>query len=286
MHLLDSSSLRALAWTGFALCAASAAISAQAVATPLVPAEIGVGDFLGSSVAYDADTAVARSVDRVHVFERADGSWSEVASLIGSDVDSSFSFGREVDVSRDTLFVGAPNATDGEGVRTGAVYVFTRVEGVWTETQKLLASNGSPDDQFGFAVSVHDDRAIVGAPGRNSFGPDAGAAYVFRRQAEGWVEDAALVADDPAPEDLLGYSVAIRAGYALAGAPGKSLAWPRQGATYLFELDHQLEWVQDLRMLSRNPQAFAEFGSSVSATESHFVVSAPLEDNTDRKSVV
>ena len=83
---------------------------------------------------------------------------------------------------------------------------------VWGGEQKLLASDAAELDQFGCSVSLANDgaadRAVVGAFGESD---GRGAAYVFVRSADGWVEEQKLVASDGAEPDKFGASVSLGA---------------------------------------------------------------------------
>ena len=48
---------------------------------------------------------------------------------------------------------------------TGSVFVFVSHDGgvLWSQTQKLLASNGASNDQFGISVALQDNVLVVGA---------------------------------------------------------------------------------------------------------------------------
>ena len=59
-------------------------------------------------------------------------------------------------------------------------YVFVRSGSAWTEEQKLVANDGAAFDNFGNAVSLAGDRALVGAYWNDDF---RGAAYVFVERA-------------------------------------------------------------------------------------------------------
>jgi len=43
---------------------------------------------------------------------------------------------------------------------------------------KVLAIDGQVEDRFGYSVAISGDYAIVGAPGKDQGGVDAGAAYL------------------------------------------------------------------------------------------------------------
>jgi hypothetical protein len=58
----------------------------------------------------------------------------------------------------------------------GAAYVFTRpgVDSMWSQEQKLTASDGAAQDDFGYRVSVYGDVIAVGASG---WATDQGGLY-------------------------------------------------------------------------------------------------------------
>ena len=47
----------------------------------------------------------------------------------------------------------------------GAAYVFIRQDGVWSETQKLLAADGTTADYFGAQLILHGNHMVIGAHG-------------------------------------------------------------------------------------------------------------------------
>src|SRR4030095_4000846 len=114
-------------------------------------------------------------------------------------------FGFNVALSGDTLVVGAPqegssatgvngNQADTSAPNSGAVYVFTRANGVWTQQAYLKASNTEAGDQFGVNVALVGNTLVVGAQFEHSSATgvnahnesdnsakDSGAVYVFTR---------------------------------------------------------------------------------------------------------
>ena len=155
----------------------------------LVADDGATNDFFGFSVALSGDTAVigafrdsddVKGVDSgsAYVFIRTGGAWIVEAKLTGSSQAFGSMFGWSVAIDGDTAAVGAlGDFTNGPG--SGAVYVFTRSNGVWTEQAKLTASDASNDHNFGRSVAISGDTAIVGAYLEDTGGGEAGAAYVF-----------------------------------------------------------------------------------------------------------
>ena len=145
------------------------------------------------------------------------------ATLTASDGATGAYFGYSVAVSGDTAVVGAYGA-DSE---TGAAYVFTRSGAVWTQQQKLTASDGALGAKFGCSVAVSGDTAVVGAWGDDS---NSGAAYVFTRSASVWTQQQKLTAGAASDLANFGASVALSGDTAIVGAPGDSFI----GAAYVF----------------------------------------------------
>ena len=117
-------------------------------------------------------TIVRQSAGAVYVFTRTAGVWTQQAYLKASNAGGLFGYG--LALAGDTLAVGAPfeasNATGVNGDQTdnsapnaGAVYVFTRTAGVWTQQAYLKASNTDAGDRFGEDVVLDGDTLAVGA---------------------------------------------------------------------------------------------------------------------------
>lgn len=78
------------------------------------------------------------------------------------------------------------------------------------ESVVLRPRHGTGDDAFGFAVDIESDVAVVGAAQDSEQHVESGAVYVFERNASGaWIETAKLFAQDPAPCQHFGSSVAL-----------------------------------------------------------------------------
>ncbi len=118
----------------------------------------------------------------VYIFSRSGNAWAERQKLTASDGHQLDFFGDRVILSADgqILAVGA-YGDDDKGLKSGSVYVFSRSGNVWTEQQKLTASDGAPEDGFGVSVSLSADGQIlaVGAFRDQDKGADSGSAYLF-----------------------------------------------------------------------------------------------------------
>src|SRR6478735_4147698 len=170
------------------------------------------GDTLAVGAQFEASNATGVNGDQtdnsapnsgaVYVFTRANGVWTQQAYLKASNTEAGDQFGVIMALSGDTLAVGAQfedssatgvnahNESDNSAKDSGAVYVFTRTAGVWTQQAYLKASNTGEGDQFGVNVALVGDTLAVGAyaeaseatgvnhDGSNNNAPGSGAVYV------------------------------------------------------------------------------------------------------------
>jgi hypothetical protein len=178
-----------------------------------------------------------------------------------------------VSLDGDRALIGALGA-DGVVRESGAAYVWVLTGGSWQLEEKLVAPDGAKHAQFGNAVALHGDRALVGAPGDAQDGQGAGAAYVFVRQAGVWVFEQKLNAAGAAPGAGLGLSVALHDARAVVGAPRAADVGTDSGAVVVFALNAG-SWSEEARLSSQAAVAGAAFGESVAFDGVRAVVGAP-----------
>ena len=155
------------------------------------------------------------------------------------------------------------------------------------ETQIFSTMDADVGDESGISVAISGDFALVGAwtedddvMGNNPF-VDAGAAYIFERDATGtWTEVQKIVASDRATEDRFGKSVAIDGNHLVVGAHLKNIDANniKVGAAYVFERDATGTWNEVAALVSSDRAEMDEFGTAVSIYGNTIVIGAPLED--------
>jgi PKD repeat protein len=202
-----------------------------------------------------------------------------VQKVFASNLTDNDSFGVSVAMEGDIAVIGAEFADiDQNGSDKGAAYVFTNVDGVWSESQKLTASDRTYNDYFGRSVALDGDTIVVGAYNADNNGINStGAVYVFTRSADGaWSQQAKLVADDAVLAAHLGSSVAIDGDTVLSGAEGyykngDGLA----GAAYVFTRSGNV-WSQQAKFTGNagTKPKLARFGNSVALTGDTAMVGA------------
>jgi len=241
----------------------------------------------------------------VYVFVRANGTWTQQAYIKASNSRNPAAFGRSLTLSADgnTLGVGAPsensgadgidgNQADTSAQNAGAVYVFTRSAGAWSQQAYVKASASEAFDSFGWDVSLSADgqTLAVGAPGSNM----AGRVYVFTRTSASWTQQAIVSASNANPGDAFGVSVRLSADASrmIVGAPMEASAAsgvnanpfdnsrPGAGAAYVFRRSSGV-WSQDAYLKASNATVARSFGVSVAISGDGLtvVVGAPGESS-------
>ena len=237
-----------------------------------------------------------------------------------SNTGSYDTFGTSVALSGDgnTLAVGAPgedSAATGIGgnqsddcttsqlncaTNSGAVYVYARSGGTWTQQAYVKASNTGTDDSFGTSVALSADgnTLAVGAwgeasaatgidnttpgPADNSFA-NAGAVYVYTRNNSSglWSQQTYEKASNTGAADQFGRSVALSGdGHTLVvgasseasantgitlGAPSEATTGNGarfSGAVYVYSRSG-ITWTQQAYVKASNTEAGDFFGTSL-----------------------
>jgi len=240
----------------------------------------------------------AAGAGAVYVFSRSADSWTQQAYVKAANAYANAYFGWSVALSADgaTIAVGATgDSSNAKGINgnganhstanAGAAYIFSRNGSSWAQQAYIKASNTAAEDNFGVAVQLNANGNIlaVGAPYEASAAtgvngsqssnsaPNAGAVYVFSRNAAAWSQQAYLKASNSGAQDNFGSALALNAaGTTLAvGAPYESSVPGNPasntaidaGAVYVFAFNNG--WSQQALVKASNADANDDFGSAV-----------------------
>ncbi len=223
----------------------------------LAASDAAEGARFGFSTTINGDTVVVGALfdpeggvdsGAAYVFDRNQGGaglWGQVTKLTASDAAAGARFGYSASLDGDLLVVGA-DRDSATATEAGAAYVFERNlggPGVWGERSKLVPSDVATGDNAGSSVGILRDVVVVGSGYHDSVAQDAGAAYLFSRNAGGvdaWGEHKKIVASDGAFEDRFGHKgVSVGHGWLVVGAyrvDGGTPTTPECGAAYVFEM--------------------------------------------------
>ncbi len=231
-----------------------------------------------------------------------------IGRLRASNPGTSDEFGQSISLSGDgnTLVVGAYledsvsqgiNPAPNENLdNSGAVYVFRRNGGVWSQQAFIKASNPNRRSAFGFSVSLNSDgnTLAVGAYRENNLATginsgqrgsaiESGAVYVFRFNANAWQQQAYIKASNNLAYSEFGSAVDLSAdGNTLAvGARRENTSGNGSGAAYIFRFTTSNTWIEQAFLKASNPDSGDTFGEDlgISADGNTLAVGTPGEDS-------
>ncbi|MBI4750747.1 MAG: FG-GAP repeat protein [Acidobacteria bacterium] len=261
----------------------------------LVASDGAANDLFGVRVAISGETAVIGAIgDTVgangsqgsaYVFVRSGTAWSQQQKLTAADGAASDLFGISVAIDGDTVVVGTRGDDVGANANQGSAYVFVRSGTTWAQQQKLTASDGAANDNFGQSVAINSNTVVVGA-NLDDVGASGnrGSAYVFVRTGTIWTQQQQLTAAGGADNDQFGSSVAISGDTVVVGAFQVDVSGRfDQGSAYVF-VRSGTTWSQQQQLTASDGAGADLFGVSVAISGETVVVGAPQADVSGRSS--
>ncbi|HSW18786.1 MAG TPA: integrin [Ramlibacter sp.] len=307
----------------------------QAVIKPLNPGEQAA---FGSSVAVSADgntvavgapyentsasgvtqgaagpvNTLAMRSGAAYVFTRSGETWAEQAYVKADTAVAENNFAISVALSGDgnTLAVGSPG-DDRIVDEGGAVFLFARALGAWSQSAVLASSNPEQYDRFGDVVALSADGATLAATATresggataplagsvdetlaNNSATESGAVYVFARSAPGsWPQQAYVKGSRSAESVGFGASISLSADGATMAIGARSDDRPERdtlptdpnadyGAAYVFTRAG-VTWTEQAYLKPTVPQLKSEFGTrlSLSANGETLAVGSPYDSS-------
>jgi hypothetical protein len=232
-------------------------------------------DFFANAVALEGNVAAVgteqdngnfflQNSGTVRIYRHDGSAWQQTQTLKATLEDDFDQFGHSCAIHADTLIVGQLLG-EGLSVDSGAAYVYRDNGSSFTLEQQIFASDGSNGDEYGRAVAINGDVAVVGASHADHTATSSGAAYVYRRNGTTWTEEQRLEAAAATAQDFFGTSVAVNGDRILVGAhehspPGST------GFAYLYQYTGS-QWVEVQKLLASDAVDDDAFGWQVALNE-------------------
>jgi len=226
-----------------------------------------------ASVGIDGNQSDNSAVDSgaVYVYTLEEGQWLQQAYIKASNTDPDDQFGQSLAMHNGQLLVGAyledsistginGDQSNNSLSESGAAYVFSRENGVWSQQAYLKPDVIDGSDLFGSSAAIHDNLILIGATTEdsssmgvdgdalNNLATNSGAAYLFRHEQGQWRQINYIKASNTGPEDRFSARLSMDSSHVLVSAffedsisvgingnqDNNSLS--DSGAAYLYEL--------------------------------------------------
>ena len=259
-----------------------------------------LGTYYGYSVAISNGVTIVgapRSSDNVEnggaVFiynQNLDKTWTLAQTITATDRVENHFLGYSVAINGDHIMIGAPGDDHhAAGENAGAVYTYKLFANTWNFVSKLTVTNdnkgehqGEGGDNFGSAIAISGDYAVLGAFGDNE---NTGVAYLYVNFGNAWGPVYQLRASDYSEEACFGYSVAINGNNILVGAYNGNGHWYGSGAVYAFLITETTSlYVPQLsKLVAHDGMTGDFFGFSVATYGDLAIVGAHGEEGKDQE---
>lgn len=217
-----------------------------------------VGNRFGTSVSLYGDILVVGapfngSFTGAACVYRYDGTaWIGETILYAPDGASGDWFGFHLSAGDNVVLIGSDGHSD-NGLYAGAVYVYRYNPAIseWAFEAKLMPSDGTAGDQFGWGVDLSANVAIISSYLNDDLGEGSGSAYIFRYDTitTMWTEEAKLLASDGAGGDQFGHSVSVSENVAFIGAFRGDGLISDSGSIYSFRYDGS-SWNEEVELFA------------------------------------
>ena len=244
----------------------------------------------GTSVAISADgnTAVLggptdnMGAGAVWVFTRTGSVWSQQGTkLVGTGGTGAAQRGTSVSVSADGNTIATGGLADNSFA--GAVWIFTRTAGVWSQQgSKLVGTGATGAARQGASVSLSSDGKTLITGGYNDSNRK-GAAWVFTQNSGVWTQQGSKLTGAGSSSDAYqGWSVSVSANgntAAIGGANDSSL----KGAVWIFTRTSGVWSQQGNKLVGTAAVGSARQGSAVAlSADGNTLVEGGFGDNSNR----
>jgi len=246
----------------------------QAEFKPTTPiANSGFGNYMvtntdGTQILVTAPYANSNA-GLVYYFTRSGTTITQQSSFIGSDTTTNSYFGTNIAMNS----AGDYLAVASSGLEK--VYIFTRSGTTWTQQSTITA----PPSSIGFGDSLSINAAgnilVVGDPLDDTYGSDAGIAYVYTRSGSTWSLQQTITPDISEASGYFGESVSINAtgDQIVIGAYGTGA----YGAAYQFIYESGA-WRLISQYLPAPISSNAQYGDSILISQDSSIVAVGATD--------
>ncbi|MGB0403105.1 MAG: T9SS type A sorting domain-containing protein [Salibacteraceae bacterium] len=220
-------------------------------------------------------------------------SWNSFNKILSNHRDSGKVFGSDVSIDGGQALISASIDPYDQNhanyiPQAGSAYIYSlSSSGIWTEKQKLVASDRDTSYNFGNVVDLKGNRAIIGSVNHTYH---TGAAYIFEKNAQGvWHEVAKFTATSNTTNWGFGVEVAIHNDIAVVGYTwwhdstkfSGNGSWV--GAADVFERDNFGVWRFKTKLMASDRQRNDDFGRTVAVEGNIIMVGCGGQDTDGAK---
>ena len=237
----------------------------------------------GTAVTVNGDNAAVLAIGdgAIYVYTQTDSAWQRSARIALPNLATPLnSEALLMNTEGNEIIVGTPGANSGSITRTGAVLVYRKDASGWSLFTSLFATSPQADAYFGGRIAMDGENLLVGSFSYDQAGqPNAGAAYLFRKQTNGSFSAAVqLNAPTPSAFNAYGLSLAVSGNRAIVGSSFESVGdFFTGGKVFVYDISGAPVLMQTL--VQPIPAEDAQYGVVLAASGAKLIIAnAPAPD--------
>ncbi len=238
----------------------------------------------GSTVSMSGDYILAGAPGQENdkgkacIFKRVGKDWNLQLCLSATTSEDSTitQFGKSVSLTEDQAIVGA--FRQGAG-KIGSAYVFELQGDSWDQTIELLDPYSQINGNFGSAVSISSNIAVIGDYSQAA--SKKGKVHIYRKPESIWEPDIIITSDSPTRSRRFGSSVMLSGDYLIIGDYENGPQ--HEGSAYIYKHNDDI-WARQETLKGGTITRNGDYGISVAISDNYAVVGAMSENHPTSKS--
>lgn len=160
---------------------------------------VKVASFNDNVLVSSASLAPMSQTGKTFLFNLTGGNLVQTAVLHPSDALISDNFGQAISLNDEFIAIGAP-FHDENFENSGAVYLYQKNSGTWNLLQKITATDGAANNQFGTFVKIHNNQLFISSInyqiGNQDPNSNFGKVYVYSFNGTQWTQSQTLATNE------------------------------------------------------------------------------------------
>lgn len=228
----------------------------------------------------------------VYIYVRSGTTWAKQTKLIIPDANSYDWFGNSIRLSDDgnKILIGAVGHDVANTTDAGSIYIFTRIQNIWTYTAGAYASDLFESMLFGTCVTMTPTGNRLAAstnPGYTAYGIHGGAVYTYTMNGNTLAFDKKITSTDGSSLDLFGFcTVMSEDGLTLCISAPKNTnqIGSSVGSVYVYEYVGN-NWTMTAKIMPPDGKTDDFFGNLLSLTSDGLHLYIASRDNDNEKGI-
>lgn len=221
-------------------------------------------------------------IGAAYYYEYEDTDWIFKQKIYPSSVEKHAHFGSRLFHSDKYAVISAPSDGYESGPFRGSVFLYSKTDSGWIETQKILPTDSTYYQLFGIDLALDNNRIVIGAVGHPALNQwHYGRIYIYEITEDSIAElQDSIFASDNYPGNNFGWSFRLRGDSLFVGASGTSYLTSNMENmlektwAYLF-VKTENKWEEKLKFEPSIQDPESVFGWAVDFLNGNFLVGAP-----------